>query len=71
MKGVIFKYTNKAGEEVKGVAFNEDQKPAFKDHKKALLRLLNEDYTFKTDEEGKKIIALKDFSCLTRVGFWD
>ena len=71
MKGVLFKYTDKRGDEVKGVAFYDDQKPAFSDHKKVLLRLLNEDNTFKTNEEGKKLIALKNYSDLTVVGFWD
>ncbi|MDR2009935.1 MAG: hypothetical protein LBQ22_05590 [Bacteroidales bacterium] len=71
MKGIIFKYTNKDGEEVKAVAFNDEQKPAFSDHRKAFLRLLNEDYTFKTNEEGKKIIAVKSYSDLTKIGYWD
>jgi hypothetical protein len=71
MKGVIFKYTDKDGKEVKAVALNDEQKPAFSDYRKALLLILNEDYTFKTNEDGKKIIAVKDYSCLTQIGFWD
>ena len=71
MKGVIFKYIDKNGNEVKGVALNEKQDPRFHIVSKALLNLLNEDYTFKTNEEGKKIMALKSYSDLTKIGFWD
>jgi hypothetical protein len=71
MKGIIFKYTDKDGKEVKAVAFNDEQTPAFSDYGKVLLYILNEDYTLKTNEEGKQIIAVKGFSCLTKIGFWD
>lgn len=67
----FFKYTDKNGDEVKAVAFNEEQKPAFSDHKKAFLRILNKDYTFKINEDGKKLIAVKVYCYLTKIGFWD
>jgi hypothetical protein len=71
MEGTIFKYTDKEGKEVKAVAFNDEQTPAFSDYGKVFLHVLNEDYAFKTNKEGKKIIAVKDASCLTQIGFWD
>ena len=70
-KGVIFRYVDKAGETVKGVALNDEQSLAFLDHGKAFLRILNDDLTFKTTDEGKRIIAVKDFSCLVQIGFWN
>lgn len=70
-KGVIFRYVDKAGETVKGVALNDDQSPAFLDHGKIFLRILNDDLTFKTTTEGKRVVAVKNGNELTQIGFWD
>lgn len=70
-KGVIFKYVNKAGETIKAVALNEDQSPAYSDFRKVFLRILNDDFTFKTTDEGKRIVAVKNGDELVPIGFWD
>ena len=70
-KGVIFKYKSKSGEMVKAVAFNKDQDSCFSDHGKMLLRILNDDCTFKKTGDGKYIIVLKNSEELIQIGFWD
>lgn len=71
MKGIIYKYEDKEGKEQKGVAFHEEQTEAYTKYNKVFLRLLNDDYDFKINNEGKKLISVKDINLLTQVGFWD
>lgn len=70
-KGVIFKYVDKNGVTVKAVALNNEQHSQFSDYGKVFLRVLNEDLTFKTTDEGKGIIAVKNGDELIQIGFWD
>jgi hypothetical protein len=71
MKGIIFKYTDKNGEEKKGVAFHDEQKTFFPGQRKVFLRILNKDFTFKKNEDGNMVVALKSYSELTQIGYWD
>jgi hypothetical protein len=71
MKGTIFKYTDKEGKEQKAVAFQSEQISAYFNSRKVFLRLLNDDFTEKTNEERKKIVAVKHYNELVQIGFWD
>lgn len=70
-KGIIYKYVDKDGQTVKAVALSDEQESCFSDFGKAFLRILDDDYDFKKTEEGKGIIAVKNYSDLKRIGFWD
>ena len=67
-KGIIFKYMNKNGKIVKAVALHDDQKTCYSSYGKVFLRILNDDYTLSA---GRNIIAIKNSSELTRVGYWN
>jgi hypothetical protein len=71
MQGVIFKYKTKEGTEQKAVAVHSEQTPAYSNFRKAFLRLLNDDFTEKTNEKGKKIVAVKHYNELIQIGFMD
>ena len=70
MKGKIFKYTDKDGNDVKAVGFYEDQNPDLVRSKKVALRILDNDLNLKKTEAGEDIKIIKDYSLLTRIGFW-
>ena len=70
-KGIIFKYMNEKWETVKAVAVNDEQKPCYSNYGKVFLRVVDDDYNFKKTEEGKGIIAVKNVSDLTQIGFWN
>lgn len=70
-KGIIYKYVDKDGQTVRAVALNNEQHSQFSDYGKVFLRILDDDYDFKKTEDGKRIIAVKNYSDLKRIGFWD
>jgi hypothetical protein len=67
--GYIVEYTDKAGKVQKAKSLFTDQKPNFSDWNKCFLRLLNNDFTEQTDENGKKLIAIKHISEVKIVGY--
>ena len=71
--GKLWQYTNKKGEIQKGVAFHDDQTPAFTNHGKVFLRLINDDDDLSdmVDKNGKRFISLKNQTELTLIGFVD
>lgn len=70
-KGIIYKYIDKKGETVRAVALNDEQHSQFSDYGKVFLRVLNDDYDFKKNGEGKNIIAVKNHLDLVRIGYFD
>lgn len=69
--GKIVKYTTLKGETMLAIAYDKEQTSAFSKYGKVVLHLINEDYTLKKDENGKKLISLKHQSELTIIGFVD
>lgn len=69
--GKIVKYTTLKGETQLAIAYDKEQTPAFSKYGKVVLHLINEDYTPKKDEYGKKLISVKIHSDLTIIGFVD
>lgn len=69
--GIIVSYTDMNGNLQKGIVRHTDQHEEFRKVKKALIRLLNDDLTIKTDQDNKSLIALKNIDLLTHIGFCD
>lgn len=69
--GSYVKYTDKAGKVQRGIAYNDEQSPEFKNVNRVFIRLIDDNFQPKLDENGKKIIALKFSSEITVCGFVD
>lgn len=69
--GLIVKYTRKDGGTQMAIMRHVDQKDEFKKVKKAFLRLIDDNYRFKTDEHNKEVVALKSIDLLTQIGHID
>ena len=69
--GKLYQYTTKQGFVQNAKAFYAEQTPAFKNHNKVFLRLVNEDFSDKLDGQDRKIIGVKHISEVTLIGFFD
>ena len=69
--GILVTYTTKKGTTQKAKALHIEQSPAYKNHDKLLLRLLNDDLTEKLNKRGQKMVAVKNVSEVAQVGFVD
>ena len=68
--GYYIEYRKKSGEIQKASVLNKEQVTAFRNRK--FVRLLNDDLTHKTDENGKKLVSLIELSQQTRIfGYFD
>ena len=65
--GRLVKYHTEDGWQ-KGKVLYGDQVPAYSRHDKVFIRLINDDYSDKLDENGKKVITLKHQSEVTTIG---
>lgn len=70
-KGNIVEFTNKNGEKQKAVMLHHEQTWQFTKYNRAFIRLLNDDGSYKTNEDGKKLIGVELLSKLTQIGFQD
>ena len=69
--GYIVTYQTKEGLTQKGIVRHSEQVEAFTSVNKAFIRLVNDDLSFKTDLNGKKLITLKATDLLIKIGFVD
>jgi hypothetical protein len=69
--GYYVQYKDKAGNIQKAIAYKDEQSPEFVKVKKVFIRLIDDRFQFKTDEKGKKIVALKAETDLKIIGFTD
>ncbi|OFX62680.1 MAG: hypothetical protein A2066_18780 [Bacteroidetes bacterium GWB2_41_8] len=70
--GILVTYTDITGNLQKGVILHNDQHRLFEKVNKALIRLLNDDLSFKVDtQNGKNLTALKSKDLLTHIGYCD
>lgn len=67
--GYLVEYASKDGSKQMGIVRHSEQKKEFKEIKKCLVRLINDDHTEKKDESGKKVIALKNAELLKLIGY--
>ena len=56
--GLLVSYADKDGKYQLGLVQYRDQQPQFKDLKKVMVRLINEDYTPKMDDKGQLIFSI-------------
>lgn len=56
--GKVISYINKEGEQQKSIAFDEDQRPSFYEFNRIFVKLINDDFSPKLDENGKRLCAL-------------
>lgn len=70
-EGYIVEYTKKDGSKQQAYMRHKEQTKNYSDYQRAFLRLINKEGDFMTNEEGKKVIAVKHLSELTRIGFVD
>lgn len=66
--GLILKFT-KDGVEHKAIAYQDEQHAEF--GARYYIRHINNDHTFKLDEDGKKICGLKAMNECTIIGYVD
>lgn len=69
--GILVEWTNKNGELCTGIARKEDQTDLYTKYNKVVIHCINEDFTDKTDSNGKKLIAVKHSSELKVLGYID
>jgi hypothetical protein len=70
--GTLVTYIDIDGNLQKGVVLHSDQHKLFQKVNKTLVRLLNDDLSFKVDSSnGKELTALKSNDLLTHIGYCD
>lgn len=69
--GILVSYVDINGNLQKGVVCHSDQHHLFEKANKALVRLLDDDFNLKIDQDQKNITALKSKDLLTHIGFCD
>ncbi len=70
-RGYFVEWTTINGARQKGQVFYEDQKPEFKNFKKLFVRLVNDDYTPRLGQGGKKEVGFKNFTNCIIIGYFD
>lgn len=70
-QGYIVEYINKDGSRQRAIAIHNEQSNAYSDFGRAFLRLIDANGNYTLDENGKKVIAIKYWSHLIRIGFID
>lgn len=70
-RGRLVKFTTKEGKEQKAIAYQYEQAVEFSKVKKVFIRYVDDDMMPQKDENGKKIVGLKDVEKLTVIGFVD
>jgi len=69
--GFIYQWTDKNDNIQIGIAYHTEQKPAFSNHKKVFLRMVDPLFKPLLDPNGKKLIALKHITEITMIGCID
>lgn len=69
--GYYVEWTGKNGVLEKGLVNYADQKPSFREYRKVLIRVCNDDLTLKKDEAGRQIISLREVSEVKIIGYVD
>lgn len=69
--GYVVEWENSRGEKQKGYVLHTDQHPKFEKLRKVSIRLINEDTTFKKDDQEKDMKIVKSIDTLKVIGFVD
>jgi hypothetical protein len=69
--GYYVEWTGKSGALEKGVVMYADQKESFRQYRKVMIRVCNDDLTLKKDEAGRQIISLREAGEIKVIGYID
>lgn len=70
-RGYYVEYTDKSGAQQKAMVYYVEQEQSFKNIKKLLCRLVDDNLEFKTDANGKKLISLVAQDKCRVIGYFD
>lgn len=70
-KGFLVEYTDAKGMVQKGILNPKEQAPVLAKVNKYIVRLVDDKFNPKVDDNGKKLVALKHFKDMDIVGFID
>ncbi len=70
-RGYYVEWTAADGHRQKGQVNYDEQKPEFKNFKKLFVRLVNDDFTPRLGDGGKKEIGVKNFTDCKIIGYFD
>lgn len=69
--GCLVQFKNSKGELRKGIALHKEQRAAFANHGKSFIRLVNDDFEPLLDDNGKKLVSVKNSDECIIIGYID